>query len=45
MKSQKKYYIIYDTMPLCRVLKGFDGQPLPVGEQQDVNEFCPRLCD
>ena len=42
MKSQKKYY---DTMPLCKVLKGFDGQPLPVGEQQDVNEFCARLFD
>merc|ERR1712130_537549 len=42
MKSQKKYY---DTMPLCRVLRGFDGQPLPVGEQQDVNEFCARLFD
>merc|ERR1711971_549899 len=42
MKSQKKYY---DTMPLCKVLRGFDGQPLPVGEQQDVNEFCARLFD
>eukprot|EP01084_Bolivina_argentea_P099732 179239_1 len=42
IKSQKKYY---DTMPLCRVLRGFDGEPLPIGEQQDVNEFCARLFD
>jgi len=42
MKSQKKFY---DTMPLCKVLRGFDGQPLPIGEQQDVNEFCARLFD
>merc|ERR1719242_1259073 len=42
MKSQKAYY---DTLPLCSVLRGFDGEPLPVGEQQDVNEFCARLFD
>ncbi|ETO20510.1 hypothetical protein RFI_16707, partial [Reticulomyxa filosa] len=42
MISQKKFY---DTMPLCTTLKGYDGNPLPLGEQQDVNEFCNRLFD
>ncbi|ETO37056.1 Ubiquitin carboxyl-terminal hydrolase family protein [Reticulomyxa filosa] len=40
--SQKKYY---DTLPFCMSFKGFDGKPMPLGEQQDVNEFCNRLFD
>jgi len=39
--SQKKYF---DTKPLCSVFKD-GGEPLNVGEQKDVNEFCGMLFD
>ena len=32
-------------MPLCKVFRGMDGEPLQLGVQQDVNEFCNRLFD
>eukprot|EP01084_Bolivina_argentea_P037484 69350_1 len=40
LKSQKKHY---DTLSLCKTFKGFDGQSIPLGEQQDANEFIHRL--
>jgi len=38
--SQKKFY---DTIPVCKALCTFDGQPINMSEQQDVNEFWTRL--
>jgi len=40
--SQKKYY---DTLSFCQSMTDFSGQPINVGEQQDVNEFGGLLFD
>lgn len=40
--SQKKYY---DTLPFCRTLLEYDGQPISLSEQKDINEFAGMLFD
>lgn len=40
--SQKKYY---DTLPFCRSLIDYDGQPISLSEQKDINEFAGMLFD
>jgi ubiquitin C-terminal hydrolase len=40
--SQKRYY---DTLPFCKVFKDYDGEPIRLGEQKDINEFAGMLFD
>jgi ubiquitin C-terminal hydrolase len=40
--SQKKYY---DTKPFCATFKDYDGEPIRVEEQKDINEFASMLFD
>jgi ubiquitin C-terminal hydrolase len=40
--SQKRYY---DTLPFCKTFKDETGQPVPLNEQKDVNEFAALLFD
>ncbi|CAM9309084.1 unnamed protein product [Discosporangium mesarthrocarpum] len=40
--SQRQYY---DTRPFCSVFMDYDGQPIRLREQKDVNEFCTQLFD
>eukprot|EP00981_Chlorochromonas_danica_P000418 scaffold96_cov167-Ochromonas_danica.AAC.25 len=40
--GQKRYY---DTLPFCRSLIDYDGQPLSLVEQKDINEFAGMLFD
>ena len=35
----------YDTISFCRAVKDYDGQPVSLGEQKDVNEFGNLLFD
>jgi hypothetical protein len=37
--SQKSFY---DTLPFCRSFKDYDGQPVSLREQKDINEFAGR---
>jgi ubiquitin C-terminal hydrolase len=38
--SQKNYC---DTLSFCRAFKDYDGEPVRLGEQKDVNEFAAML--
>lgn len=40
--SQKKYY---DTLSFCKSFKDYDGQPISLIEQKDINEFAGMLFD
>jgi ubiquitin C-terminal hydrolase len=40
--SQRRYY---DTLPFCRSFIDYDGQPVNLGEQKDINEFAGMLFD
>ena len=40
--SQKRYY---DTFPFCRSFIDYDGQPISLSEQKDINEFAGMLFD
>jgi len=40
--SQKKFY---DTLPFCQSLVEYDGQPISLSEQKDINEFAGMLFD
>ena len=40
--SQKKYY---DTLPFCKEFRDYDGQPISLAEQKDINEFAGMLFD
>ncbi len=35
----------YNAAPMCQLIKDFDGQPLSVGEQKDVDEFFNLFLD
>ena len=41
-ESEKKFY---DTTPFCKTYKDFEGKPMKVNEQQDVEEFFNMLFD
>ena len=38
--SQKRYF---DTLPFCRSFIDYDGQPISLTEQKDINEFAGML--
>ena len=38
--SQKRYC---DTRPFCGSFRDYDGEPIRLGEQRDVNEFANML--
>lgn len=38
--SQKQYY---ETLPFCEVFKDYDGSPISLCEQKDINEFAGML--
>jgi hypothetical protein len=38
--SQKRYY---DTLPFCRAFKDYDGMPISLTEQKDINEFAGNV--
>ena len=40
--SQKRFY---DTMPFCKSFIDYDGQPISLSEQKDINEFAGMLFD
>jgi len=40
--SQKCYY---DTLPFCKSFMDYDGQPISLSEQKDINEFAGMLFD
>eukprot|EP01032_Pedospumella_encystans_P008886 gene8886-10504_t len=40
--SQKRYY---DTLPFCRTFLDYDGEPISLTEQKDINEFAGMLFD
>ncbi|CAM9795019.1 unnamed protein product, partial [Ectocarpus fasciculatus] len=40
--SQKRFY---DARPFCSVFTDYDGEPLRLGEQKDINEFASMLFD
>jgi hypothetical protein len=40
--SEKEYYSMHE---FCNNLKGYDGEPINVRVQQDVDEFLNMLCD
>jgi ubiquitin C-terminal hydrolase len=40
--SQKRYY---DTLPFCRTFLDYDGEPVSLSEQKDINEFAGMLFD
>lgn len=40
--SQKR---VYDTLPFCKALIDYDGQPISLSEQKDINEFAGMLFD
>jgi ubiquitin C-terminal hydrolase len=40
--SQKRYY---DTLPFCREFLDYDGEPISLTEQKDINEFAGMLFD
>jgi ubiquitin C-terminal hydrolase len=35
----------FETLPFCRTMRDFDGRPMNIGEQKDVNEFASLLFD
>lgn len=40
--SQKRYY---DTLPFCQAIIDYDGSPISLTEQKDINEFAGMLFD
>lgn len=40
--SQKKFF---DTLPFCSAIIDYDGQPISLTEQKDINEFAGMLFD
>lgn len=40
--SQKRYY---DTIPFCQSIIDYDGDPISLTEQKDINEFAGMLFD
>jgi hypothetical protein len=40
--SQKCYY---DTLPFCKSFTDYDGEPISLSEQKDINEFAGMLFD
>ncbi|KAJ1402648.1 hypothetical protein B484DRAFT_317455, partial [Ochromonadaceae sp. CCMP2298] len=40
--SQKRFC---DTLPFCRIFKDYDGEPVSLSEQKDINEFAGMLFD
>eukprot|EP01033_Poteriospumella_lacustris_P004799 gene4799-3443_t len=40
--SQKKFF---DTLPFCNAIIDYDGQPISLTEQKDINEFAGMLFD